>query len=43
MGNDKYISFEGTPHDASQWAESVLADVAHATAVAPAKKGSRTH
>ena len=34
MGNDKYISFEGTPVDVGAFGERELGDVAHATAVA---------
>lgn len=34
MGNDKYVSFEGTPRDVTEWSEEKLADIAHATAVA---------
>jgi hypothetical protein len=34
MGNDKYISWEGTPREVHEWTEDAIADVAHATGVA---------
>ena len=34
MGNDKYISFTGTPKDTTLWTDHKVGSVAHATAVA---------